>query len=394
MRILFIGHEKEINSALGMISDKYIYSEEDVIETCIWNDAVSVYKLIVHNETVYDWYIVIGSQEKQSEEICYLLTTAFNISSEKIIDYYLFYNTTKPFMHIDTMLGIPNTHYDGLVLGISHAEVGIIPELLNGSYVNLSVSSQDIFFNYKSLEYCMAKFPEKIKGLNHLIIDLFDYTYFNYDISKSRMYVPYLGWGGFNKDKHNFDLNKNYNYKFEDIVNALLEERYKGITDSKIDFWADLFGDIHNKDYYKGYTVPDRISFRNRVVTDKDVEEYKVETPIVVKHFSETIEENIQLFIKLIELARTINPDIRISCILLPRYAKAQEKAEYIYSKWREEFYEIIKSVRDKYEFEFIDFKKSEIANHPEYFYDISHLNYAGAMVFSKILADTLQLNS
>lgn len=79
-----------------------------------------------------------------------------------------------------------HTHYNGMVLEISHAEVGILPKALNGDFCNLAVSSQDIYYNMKTLKYCIDNYPNKIQDLQYLIFEMYDYTYFNYDVSLSK----------------------------------------------------------------------------------------------------------------------------------------------------------------------------------------------------------------
>ena len=67
-----------------------------------------------------------------------------------------------PAMRADRVMTNPlYAEYEGLILGISHAEVGIAANRMTGNWANLAVSSQDIFYNYKTLEYCIGKYWEK-----------------------------------------------------------------------------------------------------------------------------------------------------------------------------------------------------------------------------------------
>lgn len=394
MRILIVGFEPEIDKIVGLLEEKYLSSQEDIVETCLWHDSVSLNSLLVEKEVQYDWYIVAAHDRVSSSSVCKILQFAFQIPAEKIIDYQLFYEATMPFLRADRMLAIPGKNYEGIILGISHAQVGIIPELLDGDYVNLAFSSQDLFYNYKTLEYCLKTYPEKFVGLKHIIIDMFDYTYFNYDVSRSKTFYEYIGWGGYSEDQHNYSMNKNYDCDLDIVQRMILDKLFEGVTDAKLDFWEDLFGDVHEKDLYNGYVISGCIAMRNRIVTDDDVNEYKVEVPIVSKRFEDTIEENKEIFNQLINLARSVNPGMRITCILLPRYAKAQEKSAVAYENWEKEFYTTVNQAVEEFGIEFFDFKKHEIASRKELFHDVAHFNYAGAIMFSKLLSNTLRNNT
>lgn len=390
MNILVIGYEHTIYEVQSMISEKYYSSTTDCIETCLWNDSQMINQLLVSKVCIYDWYIVAAGSTELSQQICNTINSVFEIPSSKIINYSSFYNATIPYMRVDKRMK-PVAYCDGIILGISHAEVGIIPELLPGSFVNLAVSSQDLYYNLKTLEHCIEQYPEKIKHIKHLIIDLFDYTYFNYDVSRSKTFFTYIRYEGFNKDPHNYCVNKNFNVDYDSFLKYILSQNYEGITKEKLELWFDIFEDVHEKNNYKDYTVSDFINNRNNIVTEKDVESYKADTSIVINRYEDTIEENIEIFYQILETAKKINPSINITCLLLPRYIKAQAKADVLYAPWKQEFYRIIDSAKEKYDFNFIDLKDIELASQSSCFHDVSHLNYAGAIVFSNYLSKLIQ---
>ena len=123
----------------------------------------------------------------------------------------------------------------------------------------------------------------------------------------------------------------------------------------------------------------------------KSIEEYDYNKSIVQKRFEDTIAENTILFEDIIKTAKAINPNIKIVCILIPRNGLAQKKSAHLYENWKEEFFDIMNSFQEKYGITFWDFKDSEIADRQELFYDISHLNYIGAIKFSEMLAEKLR---
>lgn len=392
MNILIIGYAESIDKMLTMLSEKYFESEEDVVEVCDWCNSREITELLADAER-YDCYVVAAYNRASSGEICTILNRAYGISNEKILNYHDMYDITMPFMKVDRMMMGQNRNFKGMILGISHSEVGIVPELFDEPFVNLSVSSQDLYYNLKTLEYCIKNYPERILGLKYLIIDMFDYTYFNYDVSKSKTIVTYISAHGFINCEHNFALNKNYDIDYHDFLPYVLSRYYEGISESKIDTFKKLFGDIHEKDNYKGFSVSEQLCERNRIVTEDDVINYVVDKSIVKNRYEDTIHENVSIFHKIIEMVKAINPDIRIICMLMPRYAKAQEKAAEAYKDWKKEFYEIIETAQQKYDFEFWDMKEIPISQRTEYYMDISHFNYAGALAFTKMLNELIYGN-
>jgi len=386
VNILIVGYEEDIPKVIDSMEQ-----EGNSIGILYWDDYATVLELCEEKLDCYDVIIVAVRNKKEAIEITKMLEKYIAVPSEKIIDFYSFYKNSIPLMNVDKVMSSSIQNFNGIILGISHAEVGVIPEMLGKAFANLAVSSQDLYYNLKTLEYCLERYPQKIRGLEYLVIDLFDYTYFNYDASLSKSFYSYLTIGGYNLDPHNFIYNKNMNISFDDLVYLVLDRRFSGINSDKLKLWACLFGDIHKKEGFKSYSLVDSLYFRNQTVTEKHVDEYVVETSIVKNRFEDTIAENIAYFYKILELAYQINPKIKILCMLIPRYAKVQKKCEKAYVNWKKEFYNIISEARKKYDFRFIDMKDIELANDPDLFFDVSHFNYVGALKFSKLLADEIK---
>lgn len=75
---------------------------------------------------------------------------------------------------------------EGMMLGISHACVEIISRCLQRDFCKLARSLQDLFYNLKAFEYYVKNYPKKISDLRYLVLEIYDYTYFDYDVSKSK----------------------------------------------------------------------------------------------------------------------------------------------------------------------------------------------------------------
>lgn len=192
-QVLVIGYGDDMRLATKSIKDRYLVTEA-ILRNCPEDANVLSFLYL----SSYD-YIVIAIEDKQVARNMYgLLKAILDQDSRKVIDFYLLYRAALPPMIVDRVMQNPlKNRYNGMILGISHAKVGILPQLLNGDFCNLSVSSQDIYYNMKTLEYCMNIYANKIQDLEYLIFDMYDYTYFNFDVSlSSYSSVKYYSWGG------------------------------------------------------------------------------------------------------------------------------------------------------------------------------------------------------
>ncbi len=249
---------------------------------------------------------------------------------------------------------------DGMILGLSQAEVGIIPERLSdGCLVNLALSSQDIYYNYATLRYCAARHMEQLSRMSVLIIDMFDYTYFNYDVSLGREIRNYLKFGGI-EDPHNYYANKNYSQP-----------------------WAELVKEAQN-DQPKAQN-------RERIVKDTDLEKFPNSNALRTKRFETTIQENILTFHKLLKLARDINPNMHIVCLILPRFFKTRERFAEVFDHWRCEYLDIIRDSQKQYGLDFLDYTNHAITLRRELYFDAPHLNVTGAKLFTDLLRSDLE---
>lgn len=90
-------------------------------------------------------YIVITLKNKNIvDEIISGLINKYRIPKNKIIWFYEYYQKSIPWQKIDRVFK-KQGNFDGLILGISHAAFGIHPDCLEGRYLNLAVSYQDIY---------------------------------------------------------------------------------------------------------------------------------------------------------------------------------------------------------------------------------------------------------
>ena len=383
MNILLIGFEHEIDFVCQTIKNRAY-----IKETVLWDKNGGPDCLTYEFLSQFDC-IIIAVKDSETSEDLFTLISLIRDDDSHIIDFYRLYQACIPFMKADRiMTNHPERKYDGMILGISHAEVGLIPRCFDGSFCNLAVTSQDIYFNLKTLEYCLANYPEKISNLKYLILDLYDYTYFNYDTSLTKNVVDYYALGGY-IGAHNFDRNKHFRVSFENIIADIFADRFHGITDPMVSLWNELFPNIYTQYDYIEFPFITTTYLRTKTIHDKDIENYYANTSIVENIFHNTIQENIQHFYALLDLAYSIAPKIKIYLILLPRNFQAQQKGNALYpqyAQWKEMFETILEEANKIYPFTYLNFKDHEISKEMKYYYDVSHFNYYGAVTFSKLL--------
>lgn len=385
MKILLIGYKEELELVYQSIRSKtYI---RDVIEWSNQSGPERVEALIKKN---YDAIVLAFKDRKMETAMKKILSEIYKVEMEKILAFYWMCQATVPFMLVDRVLKNPlEKKYEGLILGISHAQCGILSNQMKKKFANLAVSSQDIFYNWKTLEYCMEKYRDKVKDLKYIVFDMYDYNYFNFDISRSRQAISYYKDGGFCADAHNFMMNKFYNSNtFEDIIMYLQSMKYEGILGTQVELWEKLFENVHIYDDYDEFVINKELSKRVNMIPRDCKDDYGTQSAIMQRSFADTIQENINSFYHILDLAYEWNPQMQIYVLLMPRYIQAekQEKEQMVYTRWKEQFYSVILQAQEQYKFTFLDWKEHEISYCSNYYEDVSHFNYFGAMKFTEIL--------
>lgn len=394
MNILLIGYENDIDLAwkAAKLKDQITVA---VLGNCIIDANILDYQLL----SSYGCIIVAIKELSSAQDFSNLLKCILNDTQTAIINFYAMYHISLPVSKVDRVMSNPfRTDYNGMILGISHAEVGILPQLLHGNFCNLAVSSQDIYYNMKTLKHCMDHYKSKIQNLHYLIFDMYDYTYFNYDASLCKAANKYYNiWGGFRNDPHNFNNNSSFKISFNDLILHAFAVLYPDISTEKINLWDTIFEDIHAVNNYQDFNEYSyahlQLHKRVKYVTDMEIEAYTADASIVQKTFPDTIRENTQYFHNLLQYAYTLNPHMKIFCILIPRYYAVQEKVQSVYAPWKELFYNIMEETQKAYPYTFLDLTNDEISKKREYYFDTSHFNYYRAIKFTQYL-NSLIMNS
>ncbi|MDK2562685.1 hypothetical protein QOZ84_03915 [Romboutsia sedimentorum] len=309
------------------------------------------------------------------------------INNDKIISLYKFlkyiYKLKNNDNLIDTALANEKSKLEGMVLGLSYGCMGIVPKYLDLSCYNFSRGSQDLYYSLIQLKYIKNKYKHKISDLKYVILDMYTYTYFNYDVSLSKNAFDFIYYNGFEKYPHN--LKKNINYS-----NELIEKITSKLTKQE----EITFDSIFKKEYIVRKDI--RYYFNkeeiNNVLDEEEIKRYSINSlgysSIQKNIYTKTERENIEIFENILKEILDIDLNIKIYLVLIPRYKLKEDKMEQVELKWKYRFYNILNQTSKKYEFEILDFKNNqEISNIRENYSDLEHLNYNGAIKFTKLLS-------
>lgn len=342
-------------------------------------DGNSNYKSVslfqIDNES-YDLFVITAKEANVIKDM--LLER--NVKNEKILEFWKMYNAGIPSRVCDKAILNPNVQsFEGVILGSGHAANGILTSQLNKSFCNLAVSSQDIYYNYVTLKYCLENYPEKLKNLKYAIIDMYDYNYFNYDASQSNAIVDYIVSGGITFDEHNFSKNKRYNkLTFEQFVETIESEKFAGITDVDFANWSVNFPEIYTLSEFEGFGFNDEaLKNRTSVVTDEDIDAFKYDRAVVTQIFEKTIEENSEYLKKMLDILLKINPEIKICLIVVPKFVEVETRTQRQMYKHQLVFFEKLNKLKYSYNFELVDLKNMMYDRNS--YSDAFHLNWFGA---------------
>ena len=257
-----------------------------------------------------------------------------------------------------------NHLYTNLILGMSHAKSNIaLQEFLPDTF-SFAAPSMDIFCHYKTVRWLEEKDVVQLQQVKNIFIEL-PYYVFNYDLSKFRNFVlSKMLYFYIYGDYHNFnDINKimqfNNYYK-------LFCEKTNGQT-----YIADenIYGLRTNKNIKSKLQ---RLVDLYRVA--------KLHDKVWEKEFNETINENIELFCKMLQVLRKYNPRVNIIIIIITPFNSIFIKThKRVIDKQKDIFYSSIQNIDG---IKIIDLFDSE--KNSSLFLDHCHMNKSGSIKWTK----------
>lgn len=392
MKIVIYGLGKEALFVKRMIKASHqILGFTDSFAQIEWYDECRYYKIDELKDISYDYIVLALKGRKVSDTVRETLVEKYHIREECIVDFFEMYAEQK----IDKVMQACVRKCDGVILGISHAALGINPRYLAGECRNLANGSEDIYYHYQVLKKCVASYGDKVENLKYVIVDLYDYTIFNYDASLSEQILFYWSHGGLMEDKHHFARNTHYSKSLEEEMKAkgyysLVENKLrllrKNLFDEKLiqKELQELYST--EEPIYLGYNdFPLETQFSSCISQEPQIPfnmHYMGE-----KRYPDTMQENIYWLEQTIKLLLEINQNIKIYFLLMPRYYKLEEYHNVLLQDYREEFERIINKFERAYGIKYLNMKNVDgISRNPHFYRDTAHLNYYGSIAFTNIL--------
>lgn len=387
-KVLVVGFECDVAYAEKQLVDCEIIREIIIVDIKNFNSLsvdVAIWELCD--------YAIIAVDDKDSD-IVYNELMHLPQAEDKLLDFFMLARNQMPHMTADRVFQNPrHDEFETIILGLSHAELGIVPEKLPGSAASIAVGGQDIFYNFEVLKYCYEKYPQKLKKVKHIVFDMFDYTYFNYDTSLASNATIYFIKSGGITIPHHYRESKNAPIDFDYLMDNLRLFYERDLTDKQYFIWNEIVepGLVGHPEFKEWVTAPFISKRTLEYKPSNDVVTGFLNNSLIYKRHEDTIEENVNLFFELLDFVMDKNPNMNIKILILPQYIDAIRYKSPAMDEWKTEFYDLIEFAKSQYPLEVLDYKYCDISNNAKWFNDIDHLNYKGALVFSDILSEHLQ---
>lgn len=357
---------KSINKNISIIED---ISELRKIQDSKKNDQINI--LILSEETV-DINLDLG---RYFDDIIYydkLMNYMFNMSEN------IYYKNYDYNYLLKSLEKSESKEIDTIVVGNSYPLTGIDTNLLKFNSVNLSLSSQDLYYSYKLAKLAIRK-NENIK---RCIIGA-GYYLVNHDLSKSKneysinmiknVYYPLL------KDKHNSD--KVESIEILSIASLLNDNTLEYIFD--LDFLDRYFKDLIYRDnngyFNKNFTrnmnsMLGGVKLKDIIEEDKNkLGKLRSEQHNKLSKYTKTTYEYSLIFNEFMEFLSINNIEVVIVVFPTTKYY-----SKFLDEKYEYEFYKIVETIKEKFEVTIVDFSKSDIFIEDD-FIDFDHISEIGS---------------
>ena len=316
------------------------------------------------HEFQYDIVVVTLYDLKAIQAICKSLVNQYMVPANKIIAFWYIVNHEIYRYKLETY---PLADIEGIILENSHAAYGFLERRMKHQVLNLAVPSQDLYCEKEVLRVCLEEYGEKLKSLQYIVIDLYDYHVFNIDVSLGGNYECYLTCGGSLKEHYKDP----YQYAYGTITDA--EGKIAKILFNKT-------GEIRG-------TNLNVLNRWEHISADEPLAMENLQGKSVKEEYEQTVKENVEILKSILEYVKCYDKNINIFFSLLPRYISMERKENEINSGWKEKFYEIIAPLMKEYKIELFNYKnRTEISGNHYFWNDICHLNTIGAAAVTELL--------
>ena len=244
------------------------------------------------------------------------------------------------------------------------------------------------YWGYLTLKKCYEQYYYEIKDLKYVVIDMFDYFYFNFDTILSGAFDRFVEISGFLCEERTPWNKEQSVQQINEVLSGGIWQEGKTAWEQKL--FSEFFPFARERDcgVYKDITLYDEKLEDNAILKYKN-------NPIIhavqMKIFHHTIQFQVDNMVKLFLLLKKIQPQIRIFLVLLPKYKVVEDFEKSLNRTWKTFFMNIIGELKKDFSFELLDFKDyEEISAHKENYRDLTHLGLDGAAKFTEHLSDLL----
>lgn len=384
MKILLYGLGKLTEQIEKLIKkDHVVIGYTDSFATLSFYNGKKFYKVDEISNVKFDYVIITARDRRVTWEIRQSLINKYGIENRKIIPFSVWAKNEI----------VENTKANdicGIILGNSHAYHAYLPDYLDEKFVNISCPSQDIYHNYKAFQKYLKYCGNTIKQLKYVIFDLYDYNFFNCDVSLTRELFNYIAVGGI-MDKHNYDYNAHYEMSFEDelfkanyMISDLQQEEKRSMELLFGIYTNPLAAELMDNNVYNRWNY---IKVNEPLKTDNFLSD------VVTKRFEKTILENIGIIEEFIRHIKMIDFECKIIFTLIPRYITMEKTLSALIEDWKTDFESIIRELQINWEeVYFLNYKnRIEISGNNRLYYDINHLNTMGGRCMSSMINEDIK---
>lgn len=365
-----IQHRNDIVLKLSQEYQIKCYLEHRNIYDKKYFDYKDVYTYEEYGYDAIDYYIIAYEKKEMIDETLEVLKE-HNVSRDKVVVYNDFFDTLQ--LDVLKRYAHENKTFDNIVLGMSHAKSDIKLSMCFDNTFSFAGPSMDLFCHREILRYLNKNYPQQMRMLKNVIIELPYYT-FNYDLSSFKKFflTKMFYFYSFN-NYHNY-TNCEYINEFSQFEKMFLQNMRSQpyIADENTEY------DINTK------FVPLKKKIYHLVDMLKVIQNHD---KVWEANFDSTKHENIVIFKEIIDLIKEKNPHIKIIIVIAPFNPLFRISHKKTILQKKKEFYNYIKYVEDSVDV--VDLFES--INSSKYFLDHCHLNKAGAIKWTQILCENIK---
>lgn len=379
-------------------------SIRDDIEILAWIPCDTIPAVTDYIQTHFSLFqttnltICLMTSKFQIQAVIRQFLSILGIDSSQILDIYQLYLHKLPIKQYQQIIRSCTAPLDGMIFVISHGQAGILEDLLPGNALNFCSSSQDIYFNTKILSALAEESYNAICHTKYIIFDMFDYTYFNFDTILTNECQNYLTANGFFcENRHDY----HHSQSVDDINHCLTEIFALRSDTSAFQRFLTLFPQIHCPDVQEYQNEYRKLMRPDTTLHQDAIAAYlSPSTPVfssIQRHVYEpTIQFQIANFAEFLHLVYCINPNIKVIGVLLPKYYVVEETEQTVNQLWKPYFENIVSSFQEKYaNFTFCDLKNlTDISHNPDFYQDLTHLNFEGARHLTNYIVSAISEHS